>query len=431
MPESPLAASPINRFLATWLLWTRRTARDDHDRRDDDVAEEETMNARQVAAISAMIHDVAKEAATGSSSSSRKRRRMCSTRSYEETCTLGEGSFGVVAKACHRATGQTVALKTPLDRGESVDLLLREACFMAACRGHPNAVALCGIARAPGTSDYSIVMEYVGPTLHDVLHDRKFTEADMRGIMRQLLSAAAAMHGHGIIHRDIKPNNIFVVAAGDDAPLVVKIGDYGEAMSTVEHEPADGAYSFAGTMSYMAPEMLLEKPDYDTGVDTWSLGCVMAELLTGKRLFKKADAETDQLYKIFDLLGVPGKKAYREFNSPFLADEVQVWRREQQRRGRYRSRLREMFPEKTLSKEGFEVLNGLLACSPSKRLDAAAALRLPWFADTGDHAPAPVVAAVSKTGGASARIWALASCSWQVALAYLGCALRSVRPKAV
>ncbi|CAM0955751.1 unnamed protein product [Alopecurus aequalis] len=395
----------------------------------DDVAEE-TMSARQVADISAMIHDVAAKATTRITSG-RKRRRIGSTRSYEETCTLGEGSFGIVAKARDRATGQFVALKS-LHGGSSVGMLLREACFMAACRGHPNAVALRDIAHAPGFNDYSIVMEYVGPTLHDVIHDRTFTEPEVRGIMRQLLSAAAAMHGHRIIHRDIKPRNILVVGSGDRAALVVKIGNYGVAMSTAEQDADDSTYrSFAGTRSYMAPEMLLGKPDFDTGVDTWSLGCVMAELLTGKRLFKKADAETDQLYKIFDLLGVPGKKAYREFNSPFLADEVQVWRRGQQRRGRYRSRLREMFPEKTLSKEGFEVLKGLLTCNPSKRLDAAAALRLPWFADTGDHAPAPVVAAVSKSGGASPRIWALASCSWQVALAYLGCALRWVRPKAV
>jgi cell division cycle 2-like protein len=83
-----------------------------------------------------------------------------------------------------------------------------------------------------------------------------------------------------------------------------------------------------------------------------------------------------------------------------------------------------MFPEKTLSKEGFEVLKGLLTCIPSKRLDAAAALHLPWFANADHHAPvpalapspAPVVAAVSKSGGAAMSIWTMASYSWQVAL---------------
>jgi cell division cycle 2-like protein len=221
----------------------------------DDVGEE-TLSARRVAAISAMIHDVASSATTSSSS---KRRRMGSARSYEETRKLGKRGNAVVSKARHRATGQTVALKAlQHPRGSSaVDMLLREACFMAACRGHPNAVALHGIVRAPGTGDYSIAMEHVGPTtLEDVLRDRvsrlgrPFTEAEVRGIMRQLLSAAAAMHGHCIIHQDIKPDSIFVVGSDKDkdgAALVVKIGNYGLAMSTAEPDPN----RFAGKMEYM------------------------------------------------------------------------------------------------------------------------------------------------------------------------------------
>jgi cell division cycle 2-like protein len=236
------------------------------------------------------------------------------------------------------------------------------------------------------------------------------------------------MHGHCIVHQDIKPDSIFVVGSDKDkdgAALVVKIGNYGLAMSTAEPDPN----RFAGKMEYMAPEILLWRTDYGTRVDTWSLGCVMAELLTGEKLFEKADLETDQLYKIFDLLGVPGNKAYRAFKSPFsfVTDKVDLWRREQQQRGRQCSRLREMFPEKTLSKEGFEVLNGLLTCIPSKRLDAAAALQLPWFAQTDHHAPATVVAPVSKSGGAAASIWAMVLSSCQVAFSCFERALRSVR----
>jgi cell division cycle 2-like protein len=361
---------------------------------------------------------------------------MGSARSYEETRKLGKRGYAAVSKARHRATGQTVALKAlEHPRGSAaVDTLLREACFMAACRGHPNAVALHGIVRAPGTGDYSIAMEHVGPTtLEDVLRDRvsrlgrPFTEAEVRGIMRQLLSAAAAMHGHCIIHQDIKSDSIFVGGSDKDkdgAALVVKIGNYGLAMSTAEPDPN----RFAGKMEYMAPEILLWRPDYGTRVDTWSLGCVMAELLTGEKLFEKADLETDQLYKIFDLLGVPGKKACKEFKSPFsfVTDEVDLWRREQQQRGRQCSRLREIFPEKTLSKEGFEVLNGLLTC-PNKRLDAAAALQLPWFAHTDHHTPAPVVTAVSKSASRTTSIWAMALSSWHVAFSCFERALRSVR----
>uniref|UniRef100_N1R1Q8 Cell division control 2-3-like protein n=1 Tax=Aegilops tauschii TaxID=37682 RepID=N1R1Q8_AEGTA len=95
-------------------------------------------------------------------------------------------------------------------------------------------------------------------------------------------------------------------------------------MSMVEQN-ADGAFLAAGTRSYMAPEMLLAKPRYDTRVDMWSLGCVMAEMLTGEVLFERADTMAGQLYKIFDVLGVPEKKkALKAFKSPFsfLAGEV-------------------------------------------------------------------------------------------------------------
>ncbi|XP_044949879.1 putative cyclin-dependent kinase F-2 [Hordeum vulgare subsp. vulgare] len=402
----------------------------------------ETLSARRVAAISAMIHDVASAVEEGTTRSTRKRRRMRmgSSRSYVETRRIGEGRFGVVIRARHRATGQTVALKglrwtTRHSQGSDqlVAKLLREACFMAACGGHPSVVALRGIARVPGTSDYAIVMEHVGPSLDQVVYDhmsrlrRPFTEDKVRGIMRQLLAGAEVMHERGIIHRDIKPSNVLVVygdGGGSDDDLVVKICDYGLAMSMADKN-ADGAFLAAGTRSYMAPEMLLSKPRYDTRVDMWSLGCVMAEMLTGEVLFERADTKAGQLYKIVDVFGVPEKKAFnKSFKTPFsfLAAKVKLWR--QARRG---GRLRELFPEKTLSKDGFKVLKGLLTCSPTKRLDAAAALRLPWFADT-DHDHAPVVAAASKRDAAAASIRALASRSWKIALSCFG---QSVRSKAV
>ncbi|KAK1696860.1 hypothetical protein QYE76_013557 [Lolium multiflorum] len=408
-----------------------------------DVAADETMSARRVSAISAMIHDITDETTT-SSKIKRKRRRMGSARSYEETRTLRETEYDLVSKARHRVTGQNVVLRAfQPDCGISVGVLLHEACIMAACRGHPNIVALHGMARAPGTRNYSIVTEFVGPTLHDVLHDRiarlgrPFTEAEVCGIMRQLLSGAAAMHGHGIIHQDLTPKHIFVSGTGDDddTALTVKIGHYGSAMSTAEPDTYE-RYRFAGTWEYMAPETKVWT-DYSTRVDTWSLGCVMAELLTGERLFEVVKGlATNQLYKIFDLLGVPGKKAYREFKAPCTDELVDLWRREQQQRAQHRSRLREKIPEKTLSKEGFEVLKGLLTCIPSKRLDADAALRLPWFAHTDHHALAPVpaparapvvAAEVSKSGGAAASISAMRAYSGQVALSFFQRALRSIR----
>ena len=120
-------------------------------------------------------------------------------------------------------------------------------------------------------------MDFVGPTtLLDVIRrrprqDGPFPEADVHRVMRQLLAGAEAMHRRGIVHRDIKPENILV---GDGGAL--KICDFGAAKYVGEQDPP---YLVIGTMTYMAPEVLLENPDHDMLVDSWSLSCVMANLL--------------------------------------------------------------------------------------------------------------------------------------------------------
>lgn len=161
-------------------------------------------------------------------------------------------------------------------------------------------------------------------------------------------------------------------------------------------------YNQAGTLNYMAPEMLLEKADYDALVDTWSLGCVMAELVTGEALFEDEDDDDDdesesesksltQLRSIFSVLGVPSEKTWPEFTSLPLAGEALRVLPTMVRP--HHSKLREMFPEETLSADGFKVLEGLLTCNPAKRLTAAAALKLPWFAALRPAAAATATAA--------------------------------------
>ncbi|GJM84605.1 hypothetical protein PR202_ga00290 [Eleusine coracana subsp. coracana] len=347
------------------------------------------LTSSQVATISSMIDDVAGTKAppprTGRRSS-KKKRCMISVGSYEDEGVVGEGRFGVVFRARHRGTGQDAAVKSyRSDYDDSIKddgtrMLLREACFMAACGAHPSVVGFHAVACNPWSSNnggYSLVMEYVGPSnLGQVLDDREgrpLPEAEARRMMRQLLDGAAAMHQHGIVHRDIKPGNILVVADNN-----VKIGDLGLAKSM--HEKA-APFFMAGTRGYMAPEMLLWTEDHDAAVDAWSLGCVMAELVTGKMLPFEGKDEMDQLYKIFDVVGVPGKRAWRAMKPhEDLDDDVQQWRARQRRLG-HRNRLREMVPEEVLSRDGFEVLKGLLTTDPKKRLTAADALRCPWFAN--------------------------------------------------
>lgn len=171
----------------------------------------------------------------------------------------------------------------------------------------------------------------------------------------------------------------------------------------------------------MAPEMLLWNVNHDTAVDAWSLGCVMAELLAGKMMPFDGEDEMDQLYNIFDVVGVPGKKAWRAIKpNEDLEDEVQQWRARQRRLG-HRNKLREMFPEEVLSRDGFEVLKRLVTSDHKKRLTAADALRCPWFADNNNVVEPPVA-------GTATTKSCLVAC-WDMMVSFAGSALKLFRPK--
>lgn len=256
-----------------------------------------------------------------------------STDDYDQMAVLGRGSFGLVVKARHYDTGKRLAIKTLTETTQhGHDELLREAELLLACRGHRAVVQLRAMSVSPDPLKLSaVVMEYVGPILRHVLsklrRGRPFQESQARSVMRQLLSGAAHMHRKGVIHRDIKPENVLVCLDS----VSVKICDLGLAMSLRDSSPPYGRY---GTAGYVAPEVLMGKADYDHKVDSWSLGCVMAELLTGRRLFRAGVADdSDQMLRNFPPPGIP-----------------------------IANRLRRVLPEDRLSGQGLHLLSGLLFC---------------------------------------------------------------------
>jgi cell division cycle 2-like len=321
-----------------------------------------------------------------------KRQRLWSTEDYEATRSLGGGSFGDVFEARHRVTGEAVAVKAlraspspaPKTNDTAAAQMLKEAGFLAACRRHPSLVDLHALAVNPNTGEVALVMERLGPSLHDVLYGVRHRDGlpspvpEVRRIMRQLLNGAKHMHSRRIMHRDIKLSNILVddVSANSaGGPVSVKICDFGLAASMSDQQPP---YEKVDTRRYMAPEVLLGNRDYDAMVDMWSLGCVMAELLTGTPLFNGAKDDSEQIVKIFKVLGVPGPRTWPAFKTLPLAGTVDV------PRVRRFNRLRKIFPRARTSEEGFDVLKRLLSYNIAKRLSATAALRSPWFANDVD-----------------------------------------------
>ncbi|XP_014660383.1 putative cyclin-dependent kinase F-2 [Setaria italica] len=206
---------------------------------------------------------VCNHAAAGPACLKRRRIAVGSAEQYEDIGRLGEGAFGAVVKARHRATGRIIEIKRIGKAQGRHAALLREARFLEEASGggaNPFVAGFRGVVRHPDTFDLSLVMESVGPSLHDLLRQRgcgspPLPEATVRAAMWQLLRGAKKMHHCHIVHHDIKPTNILV----GDSHHVVKFCDFGLAMSTDERPP----YKAAGTLWYMAPEMLLEKPDYE------------------------------------------------------------------------------------------------------------------------------------------------------------------------
>jgi len=207
---------------------------------------------------------------------------------YEIQGKLGSGGMGWVYRALDRRLNRAVALKV-LPPGQLVanetHTLSREA-HAASALNHPNIVTIYEIGRE-GAIDF-IAMECVGgQTLRETIaHRMPLTEALALAV--QIAEALAAAHEAGIVHRDLKPGNIMVTETG-----LVKILDFGLAKRFASAGDSEAPVTLTmtepgkvfGTIAYMSPEQA-EGKDVDARSDIFSFGCVLYEMITGKRTFR-------------------------------------------------------------------------------------------------------------------------------------------------
>jgi eukaryotic-like serine/threonine-protein kinase len=217
---------------------------------------------------------------------------------YEITALIGEGGMGRVYRARDTRLGRSVAVKVIADslpHPDQVARFEREARTLAALN-HPNIAAIYGVEDTDG--DMALVMELVeGPTLADRIAQGRFPVAEAIPIARQIIEALEAAHEQGIIHRDLKPANVKVRADG-----AVKVLDFGLAKALEPAGASIGSNSLPtvtamtevgvilGTAAYMSPEQVTGR-DVDKRGDVWAFGCVLYEMLTGRRAFAAADVQ--------------------------------------------------------------------------------------------------------------------------------------------
>lgn len=290
---------------------------------------------------------------------------------------LGEGTYGSVYQARDKETGRLVALKRvkekTFEREGMPQTSLREIALLRKLK-HPNIVSLLEVVVGSKADSIFLVFEYCGFELAQLVDSlpSAFPLAEIKCVIRQLLSAVAHMHSNGVIHRDLKLSNLLLSDHG-----ALKLCDFGLARDL--YPPASDGEQGATytprvvTLWYRSPELLLGATRYGAPVDLWSVGCILGELLLHRPLLP-AGTELKQLEMICELLGTPSTQIW-----PGLV-RLPHW--EKLRGGLPEQPYNDLavrFAKLNPSQGTLDLTNALLTYDPTKRISAAAALQHRWL----------------------------------------------------
>ena len=294
---------------------------------------------------------------------------------YLKTQKLGEGTYGSVFRAQDKETGETVALKqVKMDQEEDgvPANSLREATILQTM-SHVNIVKMREIGVDNGM--IIIVMEFMDKSLRYFLNAKKQKPLEPRILQSyayQLLAGLNYMHSAGFIHRDLKPSNILINKSG-----FLKICDFGK--SHIYHHPMRQKPQDIGkTMWYEAPELIIETPTYDYGIDIWAAGCIIAEMARGDVLFA-GDSMLDQIMLISRALGMPGEEQFPGFKEALeniFKHGGDKYSTDSDKPAE--SEFGSLFPQGT-DENLIDLLKKMLVINPAQRITARAALQHPYF----------------------------------------------------
>lgn len=288
-------------------------------------------------------------------------------KNYSNLQPLGRGSFGFVCSAYDQGNQINVAIKKVSNAFRnriSAQRLFREILMLRKCNSK-HVIRLVNIDRPSNPENYEdvyLITELMSCDLRRLIYSNVcFNLHFLRNIMYQIVVSVGYLHHHRILHRDLKPSNILV----DLENGIVKLGDFG--LSTKKHKRMERNVV---TRWFRAPELCYPDEDleYDESVDIWSLGCIFAEVIRRKPLFK-GDDNFDLLKKIVDVLGTP-----KRFSSNVNDATRLMFKRIGYKKPRG---IQELFG--SIDPSLVDLITKMLKINPSERISAKEAIQHPFF----------------------------------------------------
>ncbi|XP_012158173.1 probable cyclin-dependent serine/threonine-protein kinase DDB_G0278487 isoform X1 [Ceratitis capitata] len=294
---------------------------------------------------------------------------------------LGKGAYGIVWKALDKRTNETVAVKKIFDafRDETdAQRTFREIVFLKAFRNHPNVIRLLTVYRASNNLDIYLIFEYMESDLHNIIKKGTILkDIHKRYVMYQLINAIKYIHSGNVIHRDLKPSNVLI-----DSKCRCKLADFGLARSVSSRPMRENSdmgsnhttepilTDYVATRWYRAPEILVASKRYTKGIDMWSLGCILGEMIRGKPLFQ-GSSTVNQIEKIVtalpEITDHDIKAVGAGFGSVLLSKQISRERK---------ASLNEMMAD--APDDALNMVKSLLVLDPLARLTAKEALGHPY-----------------------------------------------------
>lgn len=235
---------------------------------------------------------------------------------YEIINRIGGGSFADVFKAREKSSGEIVAIKVLKKKYNNWNdcLELREVKSLQKLheehlnnqRGVDNIVKLKSIIFIKESGTLNLIFEYLDRDLYEVMKEKApkgLSESQIRSITYQTLLGLSHMHKYGFFHRDMKPENILVI--GDK----IKIADFGLAREIRSIPPYT---EYVSTRYYRAPECILKSTNYNSPVDIWALGCIIAEMYLHPHPLFFGNNEKEVLFRMCSVLGTPTYATWSE-----------------------------------------------------------------------------------------------------------------------